>query len=219
MNQDYRTGQRWSKAHDETLKSFMINKSDESNCFKIIAGALGRTDIQCKNRWEYVILPGITKGPWTDEEDRIIIDSVKNGITKWSEIAKKIKGRIGKQCRERWANHLDPALKKSEWSIDEDNLLTSLQIKFGNSWTKIANLIPGRSENDVKNRWNSADRKKRFKSSEIKSPGNNKSIKNLKCENDSSIQLANTYLKCIKSCRKLDETHRKSECFEDLNFN
>ena len=57
MNQDYRTGQRWSKAHDEILKSFMIDKSDESNCFKIIAGTLGRTDIQCKNRWEYVILP------------------------------------------------------------------------------------------------------------------------------------------------------------------
>lgn len=79
-----------------------------------------------------------------------------NGMQKWSTIAEKIHGRIGKQCRERWANHLDPALKGGDWSDAEDNELVAAQAELGNAWTKISARLPGRSENAVKNRWNSA---------------------------------------------------------------
>lgn len=72
---------------------------------------------------------------------------------KFGDIAKRIPGRVGKQVRERWSNHLDPALKKTNWTDEEDDLLTMLQSLYGNSWTKIAMNIEGRSENDVKNRW------------------------------------------------------------------
>ena len=75
---------------------------------------------------------------------------------KWSIIADKIPGRIGKQCRERWANHLDPALNAGDWSEAEDKELLAAQAELGNAWTKISLRIPGRSENAIKNRWNSA---------------------------------------------------------------
>jgi|AntAceMinimDraft_5_1070358.scaffolds.fasta_scaffold81717_1 hypothetical protein len=79
-----------------------------------------------------------------------------NGMQKWSAIADKIPGRIGKQCRERWANHLDPALKGGDWSDAEDGELVAAQAELGNAWTKISARLCGRSENAVKNRWNSA---------------------------------------------------------------
>ena len=56
---------------------------------------------------------------------------INQGITKWSEIASRIPGRIGKQCRERWFNHLDPMIKKGGWSAEEDRLLEEEQARIG----------------------------------------------------------------------------------------
>eukprot|EP00903_Cladosiphon_okamuranus_P006206 g6102.t2 len=103
---------------------------------------------------------GLVKGPWTKEEDQKIIECIAKKMTRWSEIAECVEGRVGKQCRERWFNHLDPTLKKGSWTPEEDEILVNGQAHFGNSWTKIGKLLPGRSENAVKNRWNSAARKK-----------------------------------------------------------
>ena len=77
-------------------------------------------------------------------------------LWQWSEIAERTPGRVSKQCRERWFNHLDPSLKKGDWEPEEDAVLVEAQKQWGNAWTKIAKLIEGRSENAVKNRWNSA---------------------------------------------------------------
>jgi hypothetical protein len=60
---------------------------------------------------------------------------------------------LGKQCRERWCNHLDPTLKKEPWSEEEDRILRESQASMGNKWTKITELLPGRPENSIKNRW------------------------------------------------------------------
>lgn len=80
------------------------------------------------------------KGPWTREEDQKIIDCITNNITRWSEIAERVEGRVGKQCRERWFNHLDPTLKKSSWTPAEDEILVQGQARFGNrsvSWLDV----------------------------------------------------------------------------------
>lgn len=154
-------GGRWTKEEDQKLRAAVAAVGPQN--WKMIASDyLGdqRSDVQCLHRWQKVLQPGLVKGPWTKEEDQIIIDCIEAGITKWSEIAERIPGRIGKQCRERWFNHLDPSLKKGGWTEEEDAVLVEAQSKWGNSWTKIAKLLPGRSENAVKNRWNSATRRR-----------------------------------------------------------
>ncbi|KAM3319098.1 transcription factor MYB98 [Capsicum chacoense] len=100
------------------------------------------------------------KGQWTIEEDRILINLVeKFGDRKWSEIAKMLKGRIGKQCRERWNNHLRPDIKKDLWTEEEDSILIEAHAEIGNKWSEIAKRLTGRTENSIKNHWNATKRR------------------------------------------------------------
>ena len=156
------TNGRWSKEEDALLRQ-AVDQLGAKNWKRVSAEFLKgtRTDVQCLHRWQKVLKPGLVKGPWTKEEDETIINCRKRGITKWSEIAQHVTGRIGKQCRERWFNHLDPDIRRCEWTEEEDRKLIEGQALLGNKWTQIAKLfLPGRPENAVKNRWNAATRRR-----------------------------------------------------------
>lgn len=104
------------------------------------------------------------KGPWTKEEDEMLIQLAgadQNKNKNWTEIAEQIRIRTPKQCRERWCFNLDPSIKKEVWTVDEDLLIIRRQSVIGNKWAQIAQLLQGRTENAVKTRYKSIMRAKK----------------------------------------------------------
>ncbi|KAJ7982434.1 transcription factor GAMYB [Quillaja saponaria] len=128
--------------------SHMTNESEDGMLSKDDAGS------QLNDDCDVGII--LKKGPWTSAEDAILVEYVKkHGEGNWNAVQKH-SGlyRCGKSCRLRWANHLRPNLKKGAFTADEEQLIAELHAKMGNKWARMAAHLPGRTDNEIKNYWN-----------------------------------------------------------------
>ncbi|KAL6135333.1 hypothetical protein ACLB2K_067561 [Fragaria x ananassa] len=105
---------------------------------------------------------GLKKGPWTSEEDVILVNYIQeHGPGNWRNLPKNAGlQRCGKSCRLRWTNYLRPDIKRGRFSFEEEETIIQLHSILGNKWSAIAARLPGRTDNEIKNYWNTHIRKR-----------------------------------------------------------
>ena len=118
-----------------------------------------KTAKQCMQKYKNLVKVE-RKGNWTEQEDLLLLQWVEvHGPNKWTECARRIDGRCGKQCRERWMNTLDPRVKRGNWKEEEQmNIFLQMQENWS-SWATISKHLPGRTENAIKNYFYSSVRR------------------------------------------------------------
>lgn len=155
---DHDDMQSWTSLEDDRLREALIlNKKGTKNWREVAAHVGTKTAHQCQQRWKNTLNPDVLriKGRWTTEEDTRLAELVKrHGTKNWRYIASHLRGRLPKQCRERWCNQLDPHIKKDGLTGEEWITVKRAHEIYGNRWAEIAKQVPGRTANHIKNQWN-----------------------------------------------------------------
>ncbi|CAA0371370.1 unnamed protein product [Arabidopsis thaliana] len=153
----------------------IMNQSEDDKMKKIYQ----KKNIKVVSTSKYLKKSDIDKVNWTESEDIKLKEIMALGPkNKWTKVAKKFEGRTGKQCRERWYNHARPNIKKTAWSEEEDQILIEAHKVLGTKWVEIAQQLPGRSDNNIKNPWNTTKRRVQNKRGGTVNPVGNNILEN-----------------------------------------
>jgi len=170
-------------------KSHASNQAEENKDPNIEEESLSETEKKVKVSESKGKKTTFTRRHWTRAEDEAISELInKHGMKKWSLIAKKLRedfevsGRSGKQCRERWRNYLDPMLSKSQITLEEEKKIFLGQRKYGNKWSEISKLLPGRRDNVIKNHFYSTLRR------QLRNALKNANADTIKCPNNVNVR-------------------------------
>ncbi|KAK7393287.1 hypothetical protein VNO78_21838 [Psophocarpus tetragonolobus] len=149
MDRHHNVTENWKKIFypSTNLKPYCMYWGD------VMAGHMGR-GVLVDEIWR--------KGPWTAEEDRLLVEYVSlHGEGRWNSVA-RLAGlkRNGKSCRLRWVNYLRPDLKRGHITPQEESIILDLHARWGNRWSTIARSLPGRTDNEIKNYWRTHFKKK-----------------------------------------------------------
>ena len=154
---------RWTE--NEYLQLVALVRDYGENWEKISDQFTNKTAKQCMQKFKNSARSA-KKGNWTESEDKILMEWIRqHGPNKWTECSKNIRGRCGKQCRERWVNILNPGVKKGNWVETEQRQIFESLKKYFTSWSLMAKELEGRTENSIKNYFYSSVR--RLKSNNI----------------------------------------------------
>ncbi len=151
----------WTPEEDKLLLSGY--KMHPKQWAKIATMIPGRTNHQVKQRWNYVLNSDIRNGPWSSEEDQLLLQGFEQFGKQWAKICELIPGRTNIQCRNRWKDVLDPSIRNDPWSQEEEMILEDAYSQFGNRWAKIALMLPGRTGLQCRDRYTRrcSDKRKR----------------------------------------------------------
>lgn len=129
-------------------------QAEHGNKWQAVAEAIpGRCGQQCAQRWRHKLKPGICKEKWTAAEDAKLKRLVAEHGNKWADVARCMDGRTDQQCMGRWRRHLDPEIKRTEWSTQEDRRLMELHREHENDWSSIAREISNRTPQQCRARF------------------------------------------------------------------
>ncbi|KAG8894469.1 hypothetical protein FRC00_008925 [Tulasnella sp. 408] len=145
-------GQAWTEEEDQALLDLV--SSHGKNNWSFVASMLpsARSARQCSDRYRNSLDPSIRRAKWTKEEDDNLAKAVAELGPKWSKVKQFVPGRTGAQCRERWVNQVDPSIKRTDFTEEEDAQLIELKAQ-GLDWPAIAAEIGGRTDNQCWRRW------------------------------------------------------------------
>ncbi|XVE51870.1 hypothetical protein DITRI_Ditri02bG0075900 [Diplodiscus trichospermus] len=163
---------------------------------------------------------GLNKGAWTAMEDKILTDYIKiHGEGQWRKLPKRAGlKRCGKSCRLRWRNYLRPDIKRGNITHDEEELIIRLHKLLGNRWSLIAGRLPGRTDNEIKNYWNTNIGKKlqcqqKHHSLSNRKPSNHKSRNKVNPTIETSIRQPSKANSNSNSCVIRTKATRCTKCF------
>ncbi|KAF1942265.1 hypothetical protein EJ02DRAFT_434162 [Clathrospora elynae] len=152
-----RQPRKWSLAEDhklrEQVEAQLVGGEVKDWC-RIAESLPGRTNKDCRKRWHNSVAGGLKKGQWSKSEDQLLSRGVEQYGKRWTVIAGCVGSRSADQCAKRWQQSLNPDLDRSEWRDSDDKALIEGTQRLGRHWKDIqGELFPGRSKNDIKNRY------------------------------------------------------------------